>query len=137
MDIRDSLELMLSEPDQLFSRRFYQNFFTHHPEIQDLFAGVDLTRQRILLNIALQAMVTHFLRPYPAMKNYLRYLGQKHHQRGIDAADYGKFEISLLTTLGTFHGKDWDDHLAKQWRLACQGATAVMAEGHADSFSVE
>lgn len=136
MNIRDSLELILSSSNPRFSDRFYRNFFSHHPDVRKWFADVDLSRQGILLTMALQIIVEHHLRPHLAMKNYLRLLGNRHHLLGIPASDYRRFEVSLLTTLGDFHGERWGEELAAEWRRACDQATQLMAEGHRDDFQV-
>ena len=136
MDIRVSLQLILSSSDPRFSERFYQNFFSHYPDVEEWFTGVDLRRQGILLAMALQVIVEHHLRHHLAMKNYLRLLGNRHHGLGIPASDYQKFETSLLTTLGEFHAERWNEDLATQWRSACAEAMQLMGEGHADDFQV-
>jgi len=136
MNIRDSLGLILASSDPRFSDRFYRNFFGHHPEVEAWFAGVDLRRQGIMLTMALQIIVEHHLRPHLATKNYLRLLGNRHHQLGIPASDYQKFAVSVLTTLGKFHGERWDPHLAGEWRKACEQATQPMSDGHSDDFQV-
>ena len=136
MDIRTSLELILAGTRPRFSERFYENFFGHYPEVEAYFSGVDLRRQGILLAMALQHIVDHHLRPHLAMKNYLRVLGNRHHQLGIQVSDYQKFEGALLTTLRDFHSEQWNEELASQWRTAYERAIPFMIEGHADDFQV-
>ena len=136
MDIRTSLELILGSSNPRFSDRFYENFFRHYPEVEAYFSGVDLRRQGILLAMALQIIVDHHLRPHLAMKNYLRVLGNRHHQLGIQVSDYQKFESTLLTTLRSFHLEQWNDELASQWRTAYERAIPFMIEGHSDDFQV-
>ena len=134
MNIRDSLQLILASTSPRFSERFYENLLSHHPELEARFAGVDLKRQGVLLAMALQVIVEHQLRPHLAMKNYLKLLGNRHHLLGIPPSDYKKFEISLLTTLGDFHDKQWSPQIANEWRTAFEQATELMCEGHADDF---
>jgi hemoglobin-like flavoprotein len=108
MNIRNSLELILGSSHPRFSDRFYRNFFRQYPEVKAYFEGVDLRRQGILLVMAVQIIIDHHLRPHLAMENYLRILGNRHHQIGIEVTDYQKFESALLTTLEGFHGEQWD-----------------------------
>ena len=136
MDIRDSLDLILSDTTHEFSSRFYKNLFSHHPDIIRKFEGIDLKHQGTMVIMALKVAVDHRSRPYPAVQNYLRILGHKHYLRGIHKSDYLHFETSLLTTLGAFHGSGWSPALASDWKMAFQRATQLMAEGHVDDFSV-
>jgi len=136
MDIRVSLELILASSNPRFSDRFYQTFFDQNPEVKKWFSGVDLTRQGVLLAMALQVMVEHHLRRHLVMKNYLKLLGNRHHRLGIPTSDYPKFGASLLSTLRDFHAERWNDDLAEQWRAASVEAIQLMIEGHTDDFDV-
>jgi hypothetical protein len=42
----------------------------------------------------------------------------------------------MLDTLAEFHGSDWDEKLANQWRTAIDLATAKMFEGYEENFHV-
>ena len=136
MDIRVSLQLILSSSNPRFSDHFYENFFSHYPDVEKWFVSIDLRRQGIMLAIALQGMVEHHLHHHFVTKHYLRLLGNRHHRLGIPVSDYQKFETSLLTTLGEFHAERWNEDLAKQWRSACAEAMQLMGDGHADDFQV-
>jgi hemoglobin-like flavoprotein len=136
MDIRVSLQLILSSSNPRFSERFYQNFFSHYPKVEEWFAGVDLRRQGVMLAIALQVLVEHHLHHHVVTKQYLRLLGNRHHRLGIPVSDYQEFESALLATLGQFHAEQWNEELARQWRSACTEAMQLMGEGHTDDFQV-
>jgi len=136
MDIRVSLQLILSSSNPRFSDHFYENFFSHYPDVEKWFVGIDLRRQGIMLAIALQGMVEHHLHHHFVTKHCLRLLGNRHHRLGILVSDYQKFETSLLTTLGEFHVERWNEDLAKQWRSACAEAMQLMGDGHVDDFQV-
>ena len=136
MNIRNSLELILGSAHPRFSDRFYENFFHQFPEVHRYFEGVDLRRQGILFTMAVQIIIDHHLRPHLAMKNYLRVLGNRHHQLGIEVSDYGKFESALLTSLQDFHGEQWEEALADEWRTADEQALPYLIEGHRDDFEV-
>jgi hemoglobin-like flavoprotein len=136
MNIRNSLELILASSHPRFSDQFYEIFFRQFPDVQTYFEGVDLRRQGILLTMAVQIIIDNHLRPHLAMKNYLRLLGNRHHQLGIQVPDYAKFESALLVALRDFHGKQWDEALAGEWRTAYEQALPFMIEGHADDFQV-
>jgi hemoglobin-like flavoprotein len=67
---------------------------------------------------------------------YLKYLGTKHHSRGVEPDLYPKFRDALLATLEEFHGRDWDLLLARQWGEAIDRAAATMLEGYKERFHV-
>ena len=106
MDIRDSLQVILATGKPQFSERFYSNFFGHYPEIEKKFDAVDLKRQGIMLTMALQVVVEHYLRPHLTMKNYLRLLGHKHlsttqqYARVYDATVQGQFQAAMAKIEG-------------------------------------
>lgn len=136
MNIRNSLELILASAHPRFSDRFYENFFRQFPEVKAYFEGVDLRRQGILLTMSVQIIIDHHLRPHLAMKNYLRVLGNRHHRLDIRVSDYPKFQSALLTSLRDFHGEQWDEALAEEWRAAYEKALPYLIEGHRDDFEV-
>ena len=70
------------------------------------------------------------------MKRYLQVLGRRHCLIGVSPDDYLHFGAALLTTLGAFHGKDWNAKLAEQWKEAFRQAVDIMLEGHAEDFEV-
>jgi hemoglobin-like flavoprotein len=67
---------------------------------------------------------------------YLRYLGTKHHDRGIPAELFPKFRDALLAALERFHSNDWNAHLARQWHDAIDHATATMLSGYRHHYTV-
>lgn len=136
MDISESVDRVLSDPSQEVASRFYANLFMHHPESAARFEQTDLKQQGIHLVMSLQVMSRHYRSPKLAMKNYLQVLGRKHCLIGVQPNDYQYFETALLTTLGAFHGPDWNAELASQWKEAFQQAIQLMLEGHADDFEV-
>lgn len=136
MDISESVDHVLNDPHQEVARRFYANLFMHHPESAALFAQTDLRQQGIHLVMSLQVVTRHYRSPKLAMRQYLQVLGRRHCLIGVQPNDYQYFETALLTTLGAFHGQDWDAELADQWKAAFQQAISIMLEGHADDYEV-
>jgi len=137
MDIRDSLELILTEEQPRFIKNFYAHLFAHHPKFERLFDGVDRRRQGVMVVMSLETMVNQHLRPFPAMERYFKVLGHKHYQYGVDVDDYPAFEDSLLTTFRELHGDLWSQNIEREWREACSQAVELMKEGHRDDFESE
>ena len=130
MQITESLDQILSER-KLITERFYnEKLFKAYPEFIPYFNGTNMGVQPMMLMMALQGVVCTLGGSYPAIEQYLRYLGTRHRKFGIPQELYPKFTEMLLATVEEYHGKDWDEELARQWRTALEGATAIMLEGY-------
>jgi hemoglobin-like flavoprotein len=135
MTIEDSLQRVLEQRDNL-AALFYEVFFDRHPEAKLLFKDVNLKYQTVLLTMALMVIERHYKNGYLATELYLKYLGHKHHRRGVPAEMYSVWIDSLLAALEKFHGRDWDDEAAGQWRAALDRATEVMLNGYREPVHV-
>ena len=135
MDIHESLHQILAHKENL-ADRFYQVFFERYPEVRPHFDGINIRHQAEVLRMALMIMECHYTHAYPATEGYLKYLGSKHHDRGVGLELYPKFRDALLVTLEQFHGTEWNEGLAGQWHEAYDRATRAMAEGYQHHFSV-
>lgn len=129
MDIQESLRRIL-ERKQLIIDSFYKIFFDQYPEVRQFFARVNMKRQAVLLTIAIQLIVQYYRYSFPVMEAYLRVLGEKHRDWGVGPEHYPKFCAAMLETLGGFHGHEWDEQLARQWREALELATATILDGY-------
>ena len=135
MDIQQSLHRILEQKDTL-ADLFYLVFLERYPEVGSRFHGVNMKAQGTLLTMALMVMERNYSGSYPATALYLRYLGTKHHDRGIPREDYPKFRAAMLATLARFHSKDWNPQLARQWAEAIDRATAAMLDGYRHHYTV-
>jgi hemoglobin-like flavoprotein len=134
--ITESLDKILSNRELLTQRFYTENLFKTHPEFASYFDGANMKVQSLMLMMALQGVVCVISGSYPAVEQYLRYLGTKHHRRGIPQELYPKFCDVLLATVEEFHGEAWNEELACQWRAALEGATAMMREGYRHDYHV-
>ena len=135
MNIQGSLQQILQEKDRL-AEMFYEYFLEAYPELRPLFAKVDFKRQRILLTTGLMVVERHFTHPAPAVEQYLQYLGTKHHEFRIPRAAYEKWTEAMLVTMQRFHGEDWSEDLAQQWRSAIEQACELMFQGYEERITV-
>jgi hemoglobin-like flavoprotein len=133
MNIGQSLKKVLESPDN-FGDVFYDVFLTRHPEAKGFFQNVNMKRQGVLLTMALNIVEQYYRTPYPAMEKYLQYLGTRHLDRAIPQEMYAKWTAAMLDTLAAFHGSDWHDELAAQWKEAIGRATELMFEGYDKRF---
>lgn len=132
MDIQESLRQILERKEPVIDS-FYEIFLTRYPEVKPFFARVNMKRQAILLTIAIQLTVHYYRYSFPVMRAYLKVLGAEHRAWGIGPEQYPKFCTAMLETLGRFHGREWDESLAQQWREALELAAATILEGYTDS----
>ena len=129
MRIAESVQRILSQKEPVVER-FYELFLNRHQDARNYFADVDMRRQSILLTMALITIESHCSHSYPATEHYLKVLGHRHHEMGVEPGLYPKFRDCLIEALDNFHGDDWDEGLAMQWREAIEKATATMLEGY-------
>jgi hemoglobin-like flavoprotein len=134
MNLLESVDRILSERTRL-TDRFYPRFFERVPEARAHFAGIDLQVQSVMLTMALGA-----IREHPELKgacsSYLRVLGTRHKRIGIPRELYEGFLETLLECLAEFHGADWNETLASQWRGALTDAVQLMFDGYEDPYHV-
>jgi len=132
MDIKESLRRILDRKQPVIDS-FYKIFLEQCPEVRQFFARVNMKRQAVLLTMAVQLTVQYYKYSFPVMEAYLKVLGEKHRDWGIGPEHYPKFRAAMLETLAGFHGDEWDEQLAQQWREALELATATMLDGYADA----
>lgn len=109
--------------------RFYELFFEGYPEAKAKFDGVDMQTQS-----AMVTMVFAAIRQHPQMslasQRYLQVLGTRHSRANVPRDLYQPFLETFLVTLKEFHGADWTDALAAQWRTAFEDIITLMLQGY-------
>jgi hemoglobin-like flavoprotein len=128
MNLRESVDCILRHESAALDG-FYAHFFERHPQYQTLFQGKSLAAQTAMLTMALAAVQqTPELRQAAVM--YLRVLGARHQAVGVPRDAYPDFSESLIETIARFHGADWTDDLAEQWRAALDRASHIMTQAY-------
>jgi nitric oxide dioxygenase len=135
MTIEESLRRVLEDREGI-ADLFYETLFERVPEAKPFFANVNMKHQTVLLTMALMVVERRYKNGYFATQLYLKYLGHRHHERGIPTELYPGWIESLLVALGKFHGADWDEQAAREWRAALDGATEVMLSGYREPVTV-
>ena len=91
--------------------------------------------QASIVTMALASVEAYYTHHFPATGHYLRVLGQRHSDDGIQPDDFAKFRDVLLETLEEFHGADWNRALEDDWRDALQLAISTMLEGDQQNYT--
>jgi hemoglobin-like flavoprotein len=94
------------------------------------FEKVDMTRQALVLTMALTTIVHHYANPNVAIDHYLRHLGTMHSRWKIPPELYPKWCDTMLKVLARSLGEDWDEELAGEWRKALEKASQTLIRGY-------
>ena len=132
MNIDESLARLMESGTPSFSELFYRVLFQQFPQLEPHFVDLDMIHQGALLTMALATVVRHAESCNRATENYLKVLGHRHYRRGITAHDYDQFRDAVLVALAEFHGGDWSEPLADEWRETLRTATDTMLRWHTD-----
>ncbi len=111
-----------------FSASFYQNLFSHHPELKVLFAETSQEAQEKKLIFSLAAIIENLRNPdvlQPALKS----LGARHVQVGTIRSHYPFVGQALLETFAEYLQADWTEGLAIAWSEAYNAIANTMIEG--------
>jgi len=135
MNISESIDAILAS-DEVIGEQFYRVFLELYPEVQEHFHGVNMMRQAALLTTALIIVESFASSPHRATEEYLKYLGSKHERLHIPKEHYALWMDAMLRSLSTFHGDDWNDDLAAEWRQAFESTIACMFEGYGQHIQV-
>ncbi len=111
--LRDSFDAIKPRADQL-ARTFYRTLFENYPEVEPLFAHVDMTAQRKKLIQAISVVVANADKP-ERLEEVATDLGARHVAYGAEPAHYDAVGESLLSALASVAGPLWSKQLAKAW----------------------
>jgi hemoglobin-like flavoprotein len=135
MEPAESLARVLNAP-QLLGEAFYHRLFEQVPYVKPFFEGIDMRRQVMVLTMALTVIQQHCEHRYPATLAYLHYLGSRHSARGIPLDLYSQWRNTLLDTLASFHGADWNDEVSAHWQRAIDLAINDMLSGYGEDCRI-
>jgi hemoglobin-like flavoprotein len=135
MNITQSLDRIFQSQDT-FGRSFYEVFLGRYPELLEFFRDVDMERQAVLLTMALAVVERHQRNPTPTTDKYLRYLGAKHRDRKVPPELYPHWGDAMIESLAHFHGEEWTDSLAAEWKESIDRAIAPMLQGYLESARI-
>ncbi|HUT14465.1 MAG TPA: globin domain-containing protein [Thermoguttaceae bacterium] len=125
--LEQSFAAMARRGDELVDI-FYGNLFKDCPEVEPLFAHLDMARQKRMLLASLQLIVGN-LRCPAILEPMLRRLGARHVQYGAREEHYAAVGAALLGALAEVAGEDWSDELAEAWGEAYEEISRHMLAG--------
>lgn len=127
--IRDSFELARPHAFGIVSR-FYEILWEDFPELRSLFAKADMENQKNALVGSLAFIISHLDSPENLQK-YLRSMGSRHVNYGVQDQHYAMIGQSLIKTFTEAFGDSWTPALAEQWTIAIGAIAQGMKEGAA------
>jgi len=125
--LEQSFAAMVRRGDEL-ADVFYGNLFADYPDLEPLFAQVDIARQKRMLLASLQLIVGNLHCP-AVLEPMLRRLGARHVRYGVHEEHYPAVGAALLGALAEVAGEDWSDELAEAWGEAYEEITRHMLAG--------
>ncbi len=113
-----------ADPDRFFSQ-FYDRFIPSSPEVTALFEGVDMKRQRKIIEASL-AYMSEFA-AFLTKTDPLERLAERHSRRGIDV-DPALYEVWLDMLVETVRESDpeYSDEVGLAWRVVMSPGIAFM-----------
>jgi len=127
--LETSFDLLAPRGEELVEL-FYRNLFEAAPEVQPLFASVDMKRQRAMLLAAL-VLLRNSLRDLDALLPKLHAMGARHTAYGATAEMYPVVGQALLASMAELAGDAWSPRLADAWSEAYGVVASAMLEGAA------
>jgi len=125
--IRSSFEIVKPLAKDV-ADRFYQNLFHDYPEAKELFAGVEMQKQKTALIGSLVTAVENLENP-DTLTRFLLALGERHVRYGAEDIHYDWVGATLLKTFGEFLGEHWTDELQQQWAMLYEILADAMKAG--------
>jgi hemoglobin-like flavoprotein len=124
--LRRSFNLVAPSAERL-SQRFYDRLFQNYPQVQPLFADLEMPAQRKKL-IASLIMVVENLENPQKLTHYLQQLGIRHVDYGTEPGHYDAVGENLLAVLGEIAGDAWTDEVRDAWADAYGVIAKIMIE---------
>jgi methyl-accepting chemotaxis protein len=129
--LENSFDLVASRGEDVVDI-FYAKVFAEAPEVQPLFAQVDMARQKqSLLNTLL--VLRESLRDLSEIEPDLEELGARHAGWGVRPEHYPVVIACLVSAMADVGGADWQPEYSDGWTVACEAVRDVMLRGAARS----
>jgi hemoglobin-like flavoprotein len=128
--LETSFDLVAPRGDELMDE-FYSRLFAAAPAVRPLFSA-DMGRQKAMLLSAL-VLVRKSLRDLDSLVPTLRRLGARHVDYGARPEHYAVVAETLIASLASVAGPDWEPRYEHAWRGALEIVAALMIEGAEDA----
>lgn len=110
---------------------FYDNLFTECPEVKNLFAATDISKQERKLMTVFVVIISN-LHDISYLRNLLKNLGKRHLKYGVIRKHYHLLGETMLKTLESFLPEKWTAEVEQAWKDAYQTIVNLMLEGAKD-----
>ena len=117
----------LAPQGEALVRRFYQQLFARHPDLEPLFADTTLEAQEQKLLGALQLVVDSLRKPASLVKT-LKALGARHRGYGALPEHYQAVAETLLAVMQEFAGELWTAEVRAAWEQALNTVAQTMLQ---------
>jgi nitric oxide dioxygenase len=125
--LETSFDLIAPQGNELMDA-FYTRLFAAAPDVEPLFAGTDLRRQKAMLLAAL-VLVRRSLRDLDALVPQLYTLGARHVAYGALPEHYPVVGEALIGAMAEVAGPAWTREYELAWTEAVGVVAGVMIEG--------
>ena len=107
---------------------FFTRLFAAAPAVEELFAGTDLPRQRVMLLRTL-VLLRKALHDLDAIVPALRALGARHVAYGARPEHYPVVADVLIAAMAEVAGAAWEPRYERAWSAALAVVSGAMLEG--------
>jgi hemoglobin-like flavoprotein len=125
--LEESFDLVAPRAEEVVER-FYERLFTIAPQVQPLFADVDMPHQRQKLLTTL-VLLRQSLRDLESVVPTLKALGARHVTYGALPEHYPAVGQALLEAMAEIGGSAWIDDYTRAWTDAYQVVQDTMLSG--------
>lgn len=122
----------LRDRQAAFTECFYSTLFTDYPQVQPLFAHVNMTEQPKKLFASLVLVVENLATP-DILADALKGLGSRHFKYGVQPEHYPMVGETLLKAMASTLEDEWTPDVAQAWTEAYSAIAGIMLDG-ADRF---
>ncbi|MGD8784249.1 MAG: chemotaxis protein CheW [Thioalkalispiraceae bacterium] len=110
-------------------KRFYQELFSRHPEVESLFKNTTAEKQQTKLLAALKLVVENLRNP-EVLKNALIEMGARHQGYGAKPEHYAVVRDTLLEVMAEIAGSAWTDDIRGAWTDALNVIAGIMMDAY-------
>ncbi|MFZ8933871.1 MAG: globin domain-containing protein [Bacteriovoracaceae bacterium] len=132
--IKESFEGVIEVSEEAMSY-FYNQLFEKYPQVQPLFADIDMKEQQDNLFSALMYIVDNIEKPNVVLP-FIEKMGARHANYGVEESHFPIIGFILLDTYSHFFGEKWTDDLREHWLKAYALIASHMIKGMRDKAKV-